>query len=68
MFERRKKGEVKKTEKGRYTSERPLCHDSSTSANDVGAAEVDSVNSDIMVMKRSNRDSCVMFIFGSNHR
>lgn len=46
-----------------HTSERPLCHDSSTSANDVGAAEAYIVKNDMMVMKTSNRDSCIGFIF-----
>jgi hypothetical protein len=65
-------GKTLKTEEGRkikrrkcvkYTSERPLCHDSSTSANDVGAAEVYSVKSDKIVMTRRSRDGYIIFIF-----
>jgi hypothetical protein len=46
-----------------FTSERPLCHDSSTSANDVGAAEVYTVKRDKMVMTRNTRNTCIVFIF-----
>lgn len=46
-----------------HTSERPLCHDSSTSAKDVGAAEVQITRSDKVVMKMNDRDSCIIFIF-----
>jgi hypothetical protein len=39
-----------------HTSERPRCHDCSTSANDVGAAEVKNANRNKMVMKMRRCD------------
>jgi hypothetical protein len=45
------------------TSERPLCHDSSTSAKDVGAAEMYNAKRDRTVkMRRRSRDRFIIFI------
>lgn len=63
-FQRRRGRQGRKREN--CTSERPLCHDSSTSAKDVGAAIVEKVRSDKMVMKRSNRDVFIEFILDLN--